>query len=204
MRQTFLALWIAVGFAAFQVNADDRLVGTTRNSATATIDLQGESFQLAYVAESPNPQDGRAINEYLPSGESLDNWTKLIAVFGYPNHNDGRTLAGQMVQALKATNPLARYQIHESEDGQRIMLDFITWDSDKAITEFNIFIYQKNPNGRGLIANQFALRAYGQEQGLKFMQGLRETRQQSLETITEFEFPQLTRDTTLVKESAVK
>ncbi|MFO0943586.1 MAG: hypothetical protein U0930_22855 [Pirellulales bacterium] len=181
--------------------ADDRLVGVNSKSKPTTVDFRGESYQLAYVAESPNPQDGRVINEYLPNGESLDNWTRLIAVFAYPNLNDGRNLAGQMISALKASNPLARYQIHESEDGQRIMLDFITWDTEKSITEFNIFIYQKSPDGRGSIANQFALRAYGREQGLKFMEALRDTRQQSLESITDFQFPKLTRDTKLVAET---
>lgn len=204
MRTLHLVVLVAAGMVVGTVSADDRLVGTAKTSAPVTVDFQGETFQLAYVAESPNPSDGRAINEYLTNGETLDNWTKLIAVFGYPNLNDGREHARNMVRALKVSNPQARYQIHESEDGQRVMLDFITWDAEKSITEFNIFIYQKSPDGRGLIANQFALRAYGQEQGLRFMEGLRETRRQSLESVSDFEFPKLTRDAKLVADKGVR
>lgn len=199
MRNVFLAVLVMTVSIPCIGRADEKLTSAGKKHPANTIEFQGQSLRLAYVAESPDPNDGRAINEYVPAGESLENWTQLIGIYHYPHQHDIKSVAGQMVKALKASNPLARFQIHESEDGKRVMLDFITWDTKKGITEFNIFIYQKHPQGTGLVAQQYALRAYGQAEGLKFMEGLRETRTKSLEAVSNFTFPDLTRDSKLVQ-----
>lgn len=198
MRIVFLAVLVMVGSVSSIGKADEKLISAGKKTPANTIDFQGQSLRLAYVAESPDPNDGRAINEYVPVGETLENWTQLIGIYHYPLQHDSKSMAGQMVKSLKASNPLARFQIRESEDGKRVMLDFITWETEKAITEFNVFIFQKNSQGSGLIAQQYALRAYGQEEGLKFMEGLRNTRTKSLEAVSDFDFPELTRDAKLV------
>lgn len=199
MRNVFLAVLVMAVSIPYIGRADEKLTSAGKKNPANTIEFQGQSLRLAYVAESPDPNDGRAINEYVPVGESLENWTQLIGIYHYPHQHDSKSIAGQMVKALKASNPLARFQIHESEDGKRVLLDFITWDTEKGITEFNIFIYQKHPQGTGLIAQQYALRAYGQAEGLKFMEELRDTRTKSLEAVSNFTFPDLTRDSKLVQ-----
>lgn len=199
MRNVFLTVLVMVGSVSCIGKADETLTSIGQKSPANTIEFQGQSLRLAYVAESPDPKDGRAINEYVPVGENLENWTQLIGIYHYPHQNDSKSIAGQMVKALKASNPLARFQIRESQDGKRVMLDFITWETEKGITEFNVFIYQKHPQGTGLIAQQYARRAYGQTEGLKFMEELRDTRTKSLEAVSNFTFPSLTRDTKLVQ-----
>ena len=199
MRNVFLAVLIMVGSVSCIGKADEKLTSVGQKSPANTIEFQGQQLRLAFVAESPDPKDGQAINEYVPVGESLDKWTQLIGVYHYPHLEDSKAIVGQMVKALNASNPLARYQIHASQDGKRIMLDFITWETEKGITEFNVFIFQKHPQGTGLIAQQYALRAYGQAEGLKFMEELRDTRTKSLEAVGNFTFPNITRDTKLVQ-----
>lgn len=199
MRNVFLAVLVMTVSVPCVGRADEKLTSTGKKNPANTIEFQGQSLRLAYVAESPDPDDGRAINEYVPVGESLENWTQLIGIYHYPHQHDSKSIAGQMVKALKASNPLARSQIRESQDGKRVMLDFITWDTEKGITEFNIFIYQKHPQGTGLVAQQYALRAHGQAEGLKFMEELRDTRTKSLEAVSDFAFPDLTRDSKLVQ-----
>lgn len=199
MRNVFLAVLVMVGSVSSIGKADEKLTSVGKKNPANTIEFQGQSLRLAYVAESPDPNDGRAINEYVPVGESLENWTQLIGIYHYPHQDDSKSIAGQMVKALKASNPLARFQIRESQDGKRIMLDFITWETEKGITEFNVFIFQKHPEGSGLIAQQYALRAYGQAEGLKFMEQLRDTRNKSLDAVSDFTFPDLTRDSKQVQ-----
>ena len=194
MRNVFLAVLVMAVSVPCIGRADEVLTSANKKNPSNTIEFQGQSLRLAYVAESPDPKDGRAINEYVPVGESLENWTQLIGIYHYPHQYDSKSIAGQMVKALNASNPLARFQIRESQDGKRVMLDFITWETEKGITEFNVFIFQKHPEGSGLIAQQYALRAYGQAEGLKFMEDLRDTRNKSLEAVSDFAFPDLTRD----------
>ena len=72
------------------------------------------------------------------------------------------------------------------------MVDFVTWDVEKGITEFNVFIYQLDAAGTAVLAQQFAMRAYGKDEGLEFLKELKDLRMQLLTDVTQFEFPAVT------------
>ena len=73
-----------------------------------------------------------------------------------------------------------------------MMVDFVTWDLNAKITEFNIFIYQLDASGESVVAQQYALRAYGNDEGREFLVKLKDLRPKLLDEITEFEFPAIT------------
>jgi hypothetical protein len=109
----------------------------------------------------------------------------------YPRRVDFKLLAGGLVKAVKEKNPLSQAALHSSKDGQRTMVDFLTWagTGDETITEFNVFIYQLGPDGKSVLAQQYAERAYGKEEGLEFMKQLKGRRMKLLQTAGEFKFP---------------
>ncbi len=150
-------------------------------------DFHDETYELAFAQGN----QFEAINEYIPAGETLEEWSSLIAIRHYNGRRDFRELAGRLVQALKQKNPLARAALHTSTDGKRTMVDFITWDLDAEITEFNIFVYQLGPDGNSVIAQQYAERAYGKDEGLEFMRELKDRRMKVLADVGSFKFPAL-------------
>lgn len=150
-------------------------------------EFQDETYELAFAQAT----QFEAINEYIPAGESLEDWSSLIAIRIYNGRRDYRELAGRLVQALKQKNPLARAAIHGSSDGKRTMVDFITWDLDAEITEFNVFIYQVGPDGNSVLAHQYAERVEGKEEGLEFMRKLKDRRMKLLADVGKFQFPML-------------
>ena len=71
------------------------------------------------------------------------------------------------------------------------MVDFVTWDLDAEITEFNVFLYQVGPDGNSVLAQQYAERVYGKEEGFEFLRELKDRRMKMLADVGAFKFPAL-------------
>lgn len=174
--RSFAAVLIAIAICTF---------GQPAKGEKPQLEFEDETYVLAFAQAN----QFEAINEYIPEAETLEEWTSLIAIRTYAGRKDYRELAGRLVQALKQKNPQARAALHTSPDGKRTMVDFVTWDTEAEITEFNIFIYQLTPDGQGVLAQQYAERAYGEDEGLEFLRELKERRQELLAEIVDFDFP---------------
>lgn len=153
------------------------------------LQFQGTTFELAFAQANQS----EALNEYIPAGETLEQWKTMLAVRTYAGRRDYQQLAGGIIKVLKEKNPLARAALHTSADGKRSMVDFVTWDLDQEITEFNIFIYQLGPDGNSVLSHQFAERVYGKDEGMEFLRELKERRMKLLAAIGEFSFPAITK-----------
>src|SRR5262249_9678018 len=119
--------------------------------------VQFDGTTLWFV--SGNETASERLKEYLPEGQKLESWTKLASIREYPNLNDPRAVAENLVRALKQQNPAAQSAMIQNPKTGEVIVDFVTWPSDTAFVEFNIFRYSRNPRG-GLIAQQYALREY--------------------------------------------
>lgn len=157
-----------------------------------SLEFRDETYELAYVKETKSGKFHEILNEYIPEEEELKEWSSMIAVRQYPGRTDFEPLAGTVVKVLKQQNPDAPSALHTSPDGRRTMVDFITWDLKQEIVEFNVFIYQLGPDGKSVVAQQYALRTYGQEEGLKFLKELKPLRSKILEEVGKFKFPPVT------------
>lgn len=153
--------------------------------AKPRLQFQGQTFELAFAQANASA----AISEYIPHGETLERWNSLLAVRTFSGRRDYERMAGNLVQALKQQNPLARAALHTSVDGQRTMVDFVTWDLDAKITEFNVFLYQLGPDGNCVVSQQYAERVYGKEEGYEFLRQLKDRRMKLLTAVGEFKFP---------------
>jgi hypothetical protein len=98
--------------------------------------------------------------EFLPPGDKFDRWTVLASIREYPGHADPKALAGELVRALKRGTPDAPVSILEHPSSGDVIVDFVTWPPDHAFVEFNLFRYGRRDGG-GVVAQQYALRAYG-------------------------------------------
>jgi hypothetical protein len=111
--------------------------------------------------------------EFVPAGESIDRWKTLASLREYPTHRDVKALAGELVRALKRRYPDAPSSVIENPSTGDVIVDFIVWPPDRAFTEFNLFRYGKRDGG-GVVAQQYALRAYGD--ATDFLRGLKAER----------------------------
>ena len=83
-----------------------------------------------------------------------------------------------MLRALKQQNPDAPSAIIRSPSTGEVIVDFVTWPPDRAFTEFNLFRYGKRDGG-GVVAQQYALRHYGD--ATEFLRGLKAERTRLVE-----------------------
>lgn len=99
------------------------------------------------------------IAEYLPAGETFDNYTKMFAVWGWLDGADAASQAKakvQFVNSRKGKDLVANYKLYKADDGASFGLDFLI--SEGRIMEHNVW-YFTNVNG-GVLAYQYVRRNY--------------------------------------------
>lgn len=163
-----LALAASMAFAAMSAHALDAFPG----AKAVTFDGR----RLAQAAQGGTPVE--AWREFVPSGEPIARWTRLASIREYPTHADPMALATGLLRALKQQNPDAPSAIIRNPSTGEVIVDFITWPPDRAFTEFNLFRYGKRDGG-GVVAQQYALRHYG-DAG-EFLRGLKAERTRLVE-----------------------
>jgi hypothetical protein len=152
-------------------------------AAPTTIEFGGETYRIA----SSGPTPTGFLREFIRPPETTSNWTRLVAVHHFPDLDDPLQAAGGLARALRAQNPGAPFSIVRSDHDERVAIDFLTWQGDE-LAEFNIFIYQHNPHGPGLISHQFAARGYGSDMR-PFIERLREERPRLLDAFLNAALP---------------
>ena len=141
-----------------------------------TIEFDGNTLELAWQNRD---QRGDTIQEFVPAGQTLDSWTKLAAYYEYPGIDEAKELVSAIVKKLNERTPRGPAAILENEETGELILDFVVWPEDNSYVEFNIFKYSKRPEG-GLVAQQYALRAYGND-AEEFLKALRPIRERTIE-----------------------
>lgn len=134
------------------------------------VSFDGQALFLAAQDNTP----AERMKEYIPEDESLDSWTRLAAIRMWPAPNDPLVAVAGLIDALKAQNPDAQYDVRQNPDTGEVLADFVTWPNDQTFVEFNVFSYARSAGG-GLWAQQYALRAYDDD-GVSFLKGLSPTR----------------------------
>lgn len=122
------------------------------------IDYHGQMFHLVFVGGSESTGD---LNEYVPVGETLDRWTKMIAVRTQPVDVTPVEFAHVVIAELKKRDPKTPHGLKTLDDGESCCVDFAIWQDD--VAEFNLFVYRQSDDGKGLASLQYAERAYGDD-----------------------------------------
>lgn len=143
----------------------------------------GQPYALAHREANA----GGGVNEYLPPGEQLSSWTRMIAVRRYGNQSDPAAAAQRVAANMQSQSPPRPHTIIPLADG-RTMIEFTTWAGP--ITEYNLQVFRTDPAGRGLLEVQYAERAYGEEPS-RFIERMRPRSPELIGLLTAYPPPAL-------------
>lgn len=120
-----------------------------------SVSFDGNVLVFAFEGKTP----GSSFQEFIPKGETLENWTKLVGVYRYPHVDDPMKFAQKMARMTKHQYPLSQFAIISNENKGAVILDFVAYPRYLEFVEYNVWMFQKNGT-YGLIAYQYAVRDY--------------------------------------------
>lgn len=146
---------------------NDQLV--ERLSITGPLNFNGTRFDLAWTDK---PRDNYYIQEYLPAGETVENFKQLLTAHVFALDMSIKDAVAQKVKELnvrKKTDGICHYVVTESPDGKESMIDFLLGESKgdmMTIAEFNVYRYRQVDLGngkKGIFVYAYSKRAYGDD-----------------------------------------
>jgi hypothetical protein len=154
-------------------------------------------FYLAWVNQ---PTATYYVQEYLPTGETVENFKQMLTVHLLDQNLPVKAAVQQKVKELvdrKKTDPTCNYQVNESPDGKEYMVDCLLGESKNdqmTIAEFIVYHYRQAElgNGRkGIVLYSYSRRAYG-EAITAFYKALPAERADLLNAMISTEIPSVT------------
>jgi hypothetical protein len=145
MNVKYLALLAAIGLV-------------TPVEATPFITIADIRFFLASSVPSGNPM----VREYVPSGETLDNWEQLAAVRIFPRLKDPHAFLDGLGHQVVKRNPETRYWLVQNNETKDLVLDFMAFPPSTTkpfYAEWNLW-RASYVDGKGLVVHQYARRIY--------------------------------------------
>lgn len=125
-------------------------------SAQESVTFLGETYSVAYKKVG---EGHHSIVELVRQGEDLKGWNKLIGLHYFPlTKQTPKQAAIQVAVELKKRDPAARFEISEHPKTKEALVDFLTSAANSGVAEFNAFKYGRSPDGKGLVAVQYAER----------------------------------------------
>lgn len=131
------------------------------------------------------------VNQYVPVGQTLDNWQAMFALRRFPNMASTDEAIDNVTTMLQQQHPETQYKVVANDNGSR-GIDFVIWNSDKTLTEYNVHIYTPNPDGSGVLGNMYLMRAYGSDGHQKLIETVVAGREQITTSIYRHKFPRFT------------
>jgi len=101
------------------------------------------------------------IKEYLPAGETFEDWTTLMSVRGFRNIADPQAYALRVVENARKSGPAGQGQVIRNDKGDTYIADFLVFPPQGAprnFAEWNLMRVRKS--GEGIEVLQYARRFY--------------------------------------------
>jgi hypothetical protein len=152
-------------------------------AAQLAVDFDGETYRAAHRGGDAG---GRLV-EFLRAGETLQTWTRLVAVRHFPGLDDPRAAALRLEAEVRRRDPRAPARTLARDDGSEAMVDFVVWPADRSHMEFNVHRYLRRPGVPGVVSYQFAARLPALTEAT--VARFRADRQRWVEAMTRAEFP---------------
>lgn len=99
--------------------------------------------------------------EYIPAGQTLENWTFMFAVRREAFPESAVARAVLFSESLKKMNPNFKSHVFHNEEHGTALIDFLMWNEDGSIGEFNSWKFMSVGEGY-LVSYQFARRGYAE------------------------------------------
>jgi hypothetical protein len=149
-----------------------------------SIRFDGHTLVLAFQDNN----NGNTIKEYIPAGETLERWTRLAALYEYPDLDDPQAVVDALVERLKRRGSDIPYDVRTDSRTKAVTVDFLIWPEGAAkpenaeYVEYNIFRYEPKRGG-GLQAQQYAIRSYDNK--FDFVKNLRNWKDRLVRQMTD-------------------
>ena len=118
--------------------------------------VDGEEFFLTSSGENK----AEVIREFLPKGQKLADWTRLVSIRHIPGQKSPKDYIASLAQTYHSAYP--HMQFSADRAGDDWFLDFIAYPREETIptfAEWNFFVARKHPKKR-VVVYQYAVRAY--------------------------------------------
>lgn len=161
------------------------------------ITLAGDSFALAW---SSRAADNYIKQEYLPAGETPDNYSRMVSVetvTGGVGVMDAVRAQTETLTRRKATDPLVNMEVIQNEATGEALLDFIVSSRNEAgeyVVEWNVYRYAPlaaGERGAGVMLFGISHRASGNDAAKTFLQELPVLRPTRIEALAAAPLPEL-------------
>lgn len=115
-------------------------------------------YRLAFVHVD---ESGAITNEYVPRGQTLENWSTLIGVRVWPQAKEVAEIAGPYVRSLEPlmVRDSRALEPAGSEPGTDVVFELYLAPADKAYLEYNLIRFVREPGTPGVKSYQFAARS---------------------------------------------
>jgi hypothetical protein len=132
-------------------------------------------YKLAFVNVD---KFGAITNEYVPKGQTLENWKTLIGVRVWPKIEELKEVTGPYLQQLEPVmvREAKVYEPEGSKPGTDVVFELYLAPADKSYLEYNLIRFVKESGTPGVKSYQFAeRRAYDVDAAVKIYEERRET-----------------------------
>jgi hypothetical protein len=182
-------LFMALVVASAASESNDK---TDRLGVPGPIAFEGRDYALVSTS---HPQADYFQQEYLPSGQSLDNYTHMFLIETLTANVTPKDAAASQIAMLdqrKGKDPLVNHEANVNEATGEVMLDFLVSGASngKLVVEWNAYRFAPlKGNKPGVVLHGISRRAYGEEDAKKFLTGLKDWRSDAKNALTGFNAP---------------
>lgn len=162
-----LTVFLCLALPVQAQNVLDRL------GVAGPISFDGRAFSLAWSAQ---PRANFIKQEYLPTGQNLQRYDRMLLIERIARGSDVRAAVAAQVADLKKrqrSDPLVRYDLIENAARGEVILDFLLSGKNnrgETIVEWNAYRYI--PHERGVLLIGISRRGYGDEGTRRFLKAL--------------------------------
>lgn len=148
------------------------------------IHFDNEVYKLKYSALAP--QTNGYGNEYFRNTENVENWSKMIGVYYYPNENNPIKYVENFDKIVENTENSVLLKLIENKKTNKAAISFIVngCENAKKYFEYDIYKFEKNPN-KGMMVVKYAVKHYftSNEQIKTIAEDIKKNNDKYLETI---------------------
>ena len=120
----------------------------------ASVHFDDQTMRLAYAASN----DVMTLMEFIPDGQTLDDWTSLAAVYVYNNAAIGpQKRADALAAQIRKSNPQSPIASQDSPDSRQRVISFPLWSPGEPFVEFSVFAFGTDASGTD-VGLQYAIR----------------------------------------------
>jgi hypothetical protein len=161
-RMVMRALSLMCCFAFMSIARGEEPMNRTDDAFSVT------NYKLAFVQVG---QQSEVVNEYVPHGETLENWTTMIAVRQWPKAKALKEIVGPYVRNLQPlyVRDAQVFRPENAKNGNDVVFEFYLAPQDKSYLEYNLIRFVVEEESEGVKSYQFAVRGdYDLDAAVKF------------------------------------